>query len=306
MTVFINGLYYAGRYFGSHVMKALEHSGDEDDDEAGYGLIQEVSSIIDYTQYRERGQTISHLLLCGPDRPVHRLRLNLEEYLGIPVLCSKDDVNVTFKAITKRPMADALSFLDALGACLPAPDSAFDLDLKYKKPDRKIFRRIVAPVIVSTALLAMLVGAGIYLPRMRLEELRAESTRLDEEYVRYVAVERGDTIVIRSEVDFMVSLEGQSNEFRSEIPASEVLTAVTGALPSGVSYNNINITSGSVSMDCEAPSLAAAANYLERLRAIEIFTDVSSGAVDARYEDAGFVASFNVNLTIAENKEAAE
>jgi Tfp pilus assembly protein PilN len=279
---------------------------EEDPEEAAYGLIQEVSSIIDYTQYRERGKTIGHLLLCGPDRPTRRLRQSLEEYLGIPVLHSRENVNVTFKARKKRPVTDHLSFLDAFGACLPAPESAFDLDLRYKKPTKKIFRRIVAPIIVSTAIVAMIVAAGIYLPRMRLDELKAESARLDEEFARYVTVERGDSASIRSEVDFMASLESQSDAFRSETPASEVLAALFGALPAGVSFSNANIADGSVSLDCEAPSLAAAANYLERLRALEMFSAVSSGTVDARLDDDGFTVSFDVSLTISANREAAE
>jgi Tfp pilus assembly PilM family ATPase len=306
MSVFINGLFYAGRYFGSHVMKPVEHAGDADEDEAGYGLIQEVSSIIDYTQYRERGATIGHLLLCGPDRPVRRLQQSLEEYLGIPVLHSGENVNVTFKGSKKRPIRDHLAYLDAFGAALPTPGSAPDLDLRYKKPDKKVFRRIVAPIIVSTAILAMLVSAGIWLPRMRLDALKAESLRLDEEYIRYVAVQRGDSEAIRSEVDFMAALEGQSAAFRSKAPASKVLAAVYGALRSDVSFSSVTISGGNVSLSCEATSLAAAANFLERLRALKMFASVSSGTVGARIEDSGFVVSYDIALTISDDWEAAE
>jgi hypothetical protein len=279
---------------------------DEDPEEAGYGLIQEVSSIIDYTQYRERGATISHLLLGGPDKAVRRLRDSLEEYLGIPVLSARENINVAYKPNKKRPITNHLAYLDALGASLPTPDSAPDLDLRYKKPDRKIFRRIVAPIIVSAAILGMLAAAGIWVPRMRLEALREESGRLDQEFARYASAERGNTAALRGEVEFMEALEGQSAAFRAEVPASETLAAVYGALPADVSFSSVEISEGAVSMTCVAPTLEAAAMYLERLRAHGMFSQVSGGTVDARYEEGVFSVDFDISLTISGNWGAAQ
>lgn len=304
MTVFVNGIFYASRYFGTST-KTIPYS---EDSQAGSvyaqngaaednnsGLITEIASTIDYIQYRERGFKVESILLFGDEKISQSLMQSLSEYLEIPVLQLAERLSSVVKP-SKRARISVSRFMDAFGAATALPAGvSMDLNLKPKKKKRRIFSRFVLPVLCLILVIGSLLAAGLYFPHMRILELEAQEQKLIEELARYTVP--GDMAGLQSEVPRMTKMIEEFNGFYLPHSASEVMRVIYGALPSNTTITRISIDERGASLSVSTDTLDKVADFIRSLRSNELFANANAQAAHSYLSEDGSAVEFDIIFT---------
>lgn len=317
MIVFINGAFYANRYFGSSgnsyasgITQAPSIGETNEiyiDEEAATQEIQvidaenvanEVSSIIDYIQYRERGSQVEKLIVIGAENIAPELVSSLIDTIDIPVLSQAESLtSVLLSASLLKRGTEVAYYLDAYGAAIePVQKLSADVDLRSKKGNTHVFRRIVLPSFGAVALLAAVLFVGIYLPYSKIKKLKTEEAELLKQIELY-GINESDIEGLKQEIEAMEKTIDDVDSFYSEYPqALKVLSAVYGALPSGTSIQKISISNGSVSVSGSTDNLEKVAQLIVDLRGNELFSNADA-QVNSR--DGIFSATVSFDMTIS-------
>lgn len=284
VTVFIDNVFYANRYFSSNLGAqvlagaAIGGYGATDGDTSGfaYALTAEISSIIDYVHYQERGSTIGGVMLFGSEEAVPGLVENLEEHLDIPVVkdLKQFDGIILSKKLVKRGKTRTSHFMDAYGAALiPDAKRRDDLNLRSEKKNRRvIFRRVLA-VASLILVLSGLITAAMYYPYAQIIRLESEERYLEAELARYTVAE-ADLQTLRSDIDNMRRIADDISVFYYTYPsAAKTLRSLYDSLPADAGIHDVTVLDGVVSVRGTAASLAVTAQYIEALRDDGLFGD---------------------------------
>ncbi|MCL2665981.1 MAG: pilus assembly protein PilM, partial [Defluviitaleaceae bacterium] len=174
MAVYLEGVFYSNRYFAPIKNDVSNEQHDDDGlwqdaatdsvsalESATDMLVNEVSSIINYLQYRERGSNVECILLYGDENIMPHIMQSLAENLEMPVYKTEEWIK----------QSDKYEFMDAYGALLlPSGTSVYkksDINLKaYKKPGAG--RQMLVPAICMFIILCALNTVGIVIPRAEL------------------------------------------------------------------------------------------------------------------------------------------
>lgn len=322
ITVFINGAFYANRYFGSlvrtpAVVSAPVYAAGEEDfpdaapteEIAGVdadNLADEIVSIIDYMHYRERSCTIGSILLFGSEDKVPHLLQSLSGSLEIPIH-QPAAILRELLSCRKHEQLDFSNYLDAYGAALLPEKTSVDLNLKPKKIRRRIFKRFVMPIACAALILGALFGGGVYYSVSNINGLKSEEKQLNEELARYTVTE-ADVAQLNEEIDEITRMADDIDTFnRAYPPASEVLDNIYAVMPAGTQIYSIAILDGNVSVTGSTNSMDKVAQIARQLRQNTMFASANVPSTSA-YSDSNDVevVDFEVRLVLASDEEDAK
>ena len=257
VSLYLNGVFYSNRYF------TRPTEGEYDTD----SLSNEVVSIIDYMQYRERGSKIAAVLLMGEGNQAG-IEASLKENLDIPIYTSEDWVN---PRITEEQ--DTLfASLDAYGACLPSLDAKNPITLKPALvKDKASTRKLVGVLLGSLAVVIIVLIVAITIPTIMRNELRSGLQDLN-------AILAGYTVTVDDIAELNVSIvlmEGQIGaveDFFVEFPQARTLVPVI--FDSGLIVQSFNASSSTVNIFGLAEDFVRVSNVVETLRESELIASV--------------------------------
>ena len=267
LTVFIDGVFYANRYFGG---------GDNG------AVAAEIASILDYIQYRERGAKVAGILLYGNAEATGGLSEDLARDLGIPAA----GISGCLKLKLPRKTGTAADYLDAYGASVRTRG---DMDLNPPKERKTVFRRFILPAACTAAVIALLFSAGAVLPRRQIERLQTEIEALDRGLLKLGGGSERE-----------VSLLSDIDAFRSRYPgASGVFQAVGRALPpSGSEILRLYVSAGTAEVRARTDDLDKVAAMLETLRRDETVADAGARIESVTYPGGSPTVVFHITLAL--------
>lgn len=299
MTVFINGMFYAHRYFGAAINTSVPVEAYAAGGIAAAGapskdaslsesrtlvdadnLANEVASIIDYIHYRERDSKVSSILLFGSEDNVPNLMQNLSEQLEIPVFRPSNELEHRITC-SKPERINVSNYLDAYGAAIvPQTGRAADLDLKPKKKKRHIFKRFVLPTAGIALLVGVFLTVGVYLPYQNVQKLQQEDIRLQAQLEQYNTITETDIALLEQELAEMGQISLEFEGFHAYSPAAfMVLDSMYNALPADAAYYSVTIADGTVVAYGSTDSLEKVAALIVSLRENPLITSASSRIV---------------------------
>jgi hypothetical protein len=280
--VYINGSYYANRYFGENAVP--DHS-----------LAAEIASVIEYVQYKERGTKITNVLLFEGPLRYPGLSESLSAQIEIPVIRAEEVLNE--RLFSSRKGGEISRFLDAYGATIRVPH---DLDIRQKKEKKYYFRRFVLPAVSMLVIAGGLAASATITMDTKIQQLRHEENLLNmaleaggvsEE--RLEELERHHTGLKR----MLLELSG----FRSyPPPAYAVLNAVHGTMPSNTEILELAVNNGSVRVRAGTDDLSKVSAWIVALRGNICFSGAKANIVEVSHsgQPSGSYALFDMTLEL--------
>jgi len=287
MTIFINGKYYANRYFSSN--SYTKSSGNDAFGETG-GLIGEVSSTLDYIHYKERGTNIKDLLIFG-DTGSHAALINdLANEINVRIHTLKD-MQPELVLPDMQTTVNAELYADAYIASVVDPS---DIDLIPKKEtdakkERKMPVLLPCLIIIACALIASL----IFFPAQVLKNLTQEEDMLIRRYKTYTVTEE-DVAVLTAELNNLNEQLKTVNDFilsADKFSAQKILKEIDAKLISGTTVEELQIKGREIIITGYAHSTKNVADYRDALSDIELFKSVSVKTSDTTVEITRFTLS---------------
>ena len=281
-TMFINGKYYANRYFNSFA-EAPQTSDDGMPGDDRYSpvlkdadsLAAEVSSIIDYIHYRERGSSIEGIFVFGGADDVPGLLKNLESSLDIPVYSLSEKMkNVV--AQNKRSEIKIGMYMDAYGASL-VESPGLDL-IPRKERVSKDERKSAMPVVFALLFVAAFIAASVIVPQIYLESLVSREKTLTEKLNGY-EVNAEQVKLLEREVKNLENASLEAKGFSEEIEkesAKRVHDLIESVRPKSMMLRNFEMDNG-VEKEKGVVNISGIAQAIEiveftgKLREIELF-----------------------------------
>jgi Tfp pilus assembly PilM family ATPase/Tfp pilus assembly protein PilN len=309
MTLFLEGVFYSNRYFAlfpsaaapppdenvpaeifsaNEVITEAPESASQDKEFLNIDidtLVTEVTSIIDYIQYRERNSSVQCILLLGDDEKLPGLLQSLKDSLDIPIFATADWLlpGICGKGLS---ISDALPFLDAYGAALPAASSARtggDLDLRPQKT-AGVGKKVVLPLVITALILGAAMTAGILLPRAMLMEMENTIQGLDDELARFT-VSQSQIAEVNQEITRMTTMIDELDSLYTAYPQSRAVIPVLYRLENeNQILNTVSISGGELSVQGRAPDFAKVADSLVWLRNHPLFENAAVHSVNANDE----------------------
>jgi hypothetical protein len=302
ISLYIDGMFYSNRYFTAAV-----NDGEPFDTD---GLANEIASIIDYMQYRERGSGIQCIFLMGEEGRLPGITQSLNDNLEVPLF----PVNALVKnAIVHEKMRtgiDCVPYLDAFGALLP-PSAGMDVkkftgkDLNLvpvKKPNPVAM--VAVPIACAAIVLVVLVFAGVMIPLAVHDSLKAEEARLESEFSRYI-ITQNDVLNLTNENALLTARLQAAEYFYLEYPqASAVLPPVFALETDRHVIDSISVSEGAVEISGQTPDLEGLADDVVELRDNWLFSHAGAENASSRLnEEAAFprnaaVVDFNIVMDL--------
>ena len=188
-------------------------------------LANDVVSIIDYMQYRERGSSISCILLIGEEN-LPGIIESLEDSLDIPVFRAMDwlysgidnYVTGTYGEFILAP------YLDAYATSFPSLNPKNPINLKGKVEAGKAKKMIIPFAVAGIGTVALMLAAVIYFtPRIRdlevqIAEVRTAVEQFDEGDHADLALATREADILRGQMDIVDEFFTQYIQLREAIP----------------------------------------------------------------------------------------
>jgi Tfp pilus assembly PilM family ATPase len=291
MSLFLDGVYYSSRFFSleASVPEAEEKEPlpeilrdldiDEEKPAESFdvdGLANEISSVIDYLQYKERNSKLECILLYGDDEKIPNLHGSLSETLEIPVY--KADEWLKTGLIKTKKRESVLPYLNTYGAALPAFSGTArqklggDMDLRAARKPNPL-AQVLIPVACTLAALAVAVFVGIMIPYGMLEDLKRQDERLDAELARYTVTE-AQLAALTEEITYITECIAAEAEFHTLYPnMSQVLPVIFGLDDYDLAFGSISVSGGSVSLSGVTDDFYQLADDIVALRDNALFTE---------------------------------
>lgn len=189
LGLYLNGMFYSNRYFVASTPVEEEddpysHYEEEDEDSEPkekvityrydpITLANDILSIIDYMQYRERGSSLACIFLIGEEK-VPGIEESLADSLDIPIFSTHEWLKGGIVgSLPGRSYLHIASFLDAYGVSLPVNDPKNTLHLAGAiRPS--ILKKTVLPLLIPGVIVATIVAATILIMNPRIRRLENE------------------------------------------------------------------------------------------------------------------------------------
>ena len=233
-------------------------------------LANDVVSIIDYMQYRERGSNISCILLIGEEN-LPGIVESLEESLDIPIYpAAKWIYPELSKGIKSKGQAPALSsYLDAYGAGIQTKSIKESLNLKgIIRPSK--MKTVVLPIVSIATTLIVAIGGGIYILNDQYRGLQRELISLQNTAILNPAGE-GTYADLRAQADSIHAQLAGLEQLRTQWPdARDTLplffdASINGQLAIPVFISSVTLQNGSGFLSGLAVNLGHVADIVDAL-----------------------------------------
>ena len=283
MTMFINGRYYANRYFNSFTEEQAENSVTDN-----AHAISEISSIIDYIHYRERGSNIGSIVVCGDTQANSALIESLKNELSAEIH-TFDNLQNAFVSRDKQSTINAELYADAYGAAV-ADTTDIDLFPKKKEEEVKVTKKNPLPAIYLTIVLFAVIAALIVFPALNLQNLKNEEKLLAQQ-MSQLTISEGDVqrlIMELAQLSEIITAVEQYTESEDLFSALQIMTHINSALTGGVTISDVDIKGTEITMLGYAGSPRIAADYAQALRGIDLFETVLLTSLESRGNNADF------------------
>ena len=305
LSVFLSGVYYANRYFGVQVSQRVTNEDGHFFKIDGERLSDEISTVIDYTHYKERGSQIKAVLLMESAEwqggGYSGLIEYLTENLGIPVFPAVNFMRMD--KIAGKYSEYVSAYLDAYGAAIHT-DS--ELDLRPTVEKKHTFKKRVLPVGIAAVVVAVLMVVAILLPRNELMDLRQKSRSLDAELEKFT-VSGDDSFGIEMSARHMETVLRDVIQFRYEsLDVNTVLDAVDAAMPSGTVITDFRMNEGTAYFAATTNNVSNVSATLTALRDSGLFTDTAAHILDVSSASESGVPGISFELVLVFEKMGAE
>jgi Tfp pilus assembly PilM family ATPase len=304
MSLFLDGVFYSNRYFSIFPKPAepQEEPLNIDVDT----LATEVTSIIDYIQYRERGSNVQCILLLGDEKRMPGLLESLKESMDIPVYPTSEWLvhNIHGKRMT---VEEVLPYLDAYGAALSARTGSRlgpDLDLKPQRV-AGIGTRLVLPLVITFLILGGIMAAGIYIPLMMVSALESDKRELDEKLASFT-VSASDMAEVNRDISTMAAFVNEISGIYAAYPQGRhVIPVLYGLEDNNMKFNSVSVSGGEISASGRAANFYQVADNVVWLRSHAMFKNASvqNAKADRLAEEnesavIGEYADFSMSMTL--------
>jgi Tfp pilus assembly PilM family ATPase len=302
ISLYIDGMFYSNRYFTTPVKDGEPFDTD--------GLANEISSIIDYMQYRERGSGIQCIFLMGEESQLPGITQSLTDNLEVPLLSVNSLVKNTLVRKKKKGSIDFIRYLDAFGAMLP-PSAGMEAKrfagrelnlVPVKKPNPAV--RAAISFACAVLVLVALVFAGVMIPLTIHDSLKIEEARLKAESSRYI-ITSDDVANLTNENALLTARLQTAENFYLEYPqASAVLPAVFALGTDGHVINSISVSEGTVMISGQTPDFDSLADDVVELRDNRLFSYASVENASSRLNSEAFFSrndasvEFNISMDL--------
>ena len=329
ITLYLNGVFYSNRYFASFMHESdlpamppapIEDAFDHESMKNAAGtpaapvnveaLANEVVSIIDYIQYRERGSKIECILLYGDENVAPNIVQVFAENTDIPVYKTSQWLKPgLFNKKTAK--AETLGYLDAYGASvgiaagsgLP-PKLAADIDLKPVRKKNPA-AQLLPPVACALVVLAGLAAFGINFQRSQLNEKQKLVTALERELSVFTVTDADVAAIgreienIKTEIENITASADDLFDFFLAYPRAGAVLPPIYALESGTQrLGGVSVSNGQVSVSGKVSDLKKLADNIVKLRGNDLFSDASLKSAKAYETDTYSGAAVDFNLSI--------
>ena len=330
--LYLNGVFYSSRYFVATIFEEPEEEPEPEQEYDEYGepipieeappkrpsvgkydpgiLANDVVSIIDYMQYRERGSSISCILLIGEEN-LPGIIESLEDSLDIPVFRAVDWLYAGIDSHVTGTYGEFIlsPYLDAYATAFPSLNPKKPLNLKGVVQAGK-GRKIVIPFIVAgVGVVAMMLAAVLYFtPRIRdleaeIEQTRAQVAQLDTADHADLALATQQANQIRAQIDAVDGFFSEYIGIREALPIflDPTVGGILGRRP--IWINSINLSNGEGTFVGTGNDFYHIADLTDAMLANELVYSASVIAVvDTPHpvEDDPVDVSFNMTIVMEE------
>ena len=289
ISLYLHGMFYSNRYFAANAQEN-EAAVDEEPGEAREAapidtdaLANEVASIIDYIQYRERGSEIECILIYGDDDAIPTLYQSLTDNMDIPIFKTGQWLRTGYCRDHRYLDAFGAAISSAYGSNLP-PRLAADLDLR--PPKRKnALTQLLPPVACTLAVLGIALYFGITIPNNNLADLRATGRDLDRQLSGY-PLTSADLAVLSNSITSMRTQIGEVENFYKEWPgALDLLPVMNGFQNGGRYFQSFSVSGDSASANGQSADFDDFSDLLYKMRANNYFSSVRGNSAVASSAD---------------------
>lgn len=270
MGLYLNGAFYSNRYFGSGMLPEEPLFEEIEYDENGEPLPQppkpppskrlrydpgtlanDVVSIVEYMEYRERGSSLECILLVG-EHFLPGIEEALAESLDIPIYTTEQWLRPGLAKGVKLKKGETdfsiSSYLDAFGAALASRNTKESLKLRGTvKPSAA--KNVALPMLGVVAVVAVLVFGIIYYYGQQVTELEARLAQLQREG-EFFAIGSAGFGEISSEVALLQGEKDAVLDFREEfIHPYELLPLLFDTTIEGRLWDPLHIASFNLNGD---------------------------------------------------------
>ena len=252
MAIYLDGLFYSNRYFASPGLPA---------DYDLNALSNEIASIIDYVNYRERGASINRLLLVGEDKYAE-IESALSGVINIPIHKTLNWLDSgIFGQIPKKP--GPASYLDAYAAGLPTKtENKHRLNLTFIRRTPTV-PQLLRPVVGTFLMLGIILYFGITIPAGRRAKLEVQEHQLIAQHLAMTDITNESDLLIK-EINAVTRHIHTVDDFFKEFPQARAMIPVI--FGSGLSVSGVDASGGLILLQGNTEDFNRIAAVLEYFR----------------------------------------
>jgi len=236
--LYLDGTFYSSRYFVATIFDEEEPEQEPIQEYDEYGepipmeepppkrpqvgkydpgvLANEVVSIIDYMQYRERGSSISCILLIGEEN-LPGIIESLEDSLDIPVFRTMDWLYSGIDSYVTGTYGEFIlaPYLDAYATSFPSLNPKKPINIKGSVEVGKNKKLIVPFAVAGVGVVALMVAAVLYFtPRIR--DLEAEIAQVQAAAAQFDTADHAELTQATRQADLTREQINTVNKFFTE------------------------------------------------------------------------------------------